>query len=50
MLLFKTGFGYISTPVTLGSDETSKAAGRVEEERVRQLPSFAIHGTVTLQG
>ena len=33
----------ISTPVTLGSVEMSKAAGRVEEA------SFAFHGTVRLQ-
>ena len=48
VILFKTGYSFISTPVTLGSDEDVKA-GTVEESRVGPLPSFAVHGTVALQ-
>ena len=48
VILFKTGYSFISTPVTLGSDEDGKA-GTVEESRVGPLPSFAVHGTVALQ-
>ena len=47
VILFKTGYSFISTPVTLGSDEGK--AGSVEEARVGPLPSFAVHGTVALQ-
>ena len=46
-ILFKTGYSFISTPVTLSSDEGK--AGSVEEARVGPLPSFAVHGTVALQ-
>jgi len=48
VILFKTGYSFISTPVTLGSNEDGKA-GTVEEARVGPLPSFAVHGTVALQ-
>merc|ERR1712130_599611 len=47
VILFKTGYSFISTPVTLGSG--SGKAGAVEEARVGPLPSFAVHGTVALQ-
>ena len=47
MILFKTGYSFISTPVTLGSNDGK--AGIVEEARVGPLPSFAVHGTVALQ-
>ena len=47
MILFKTGYSFISTPVTLVSNEGK--AGSVEEARVGLLPSFAVHGTVSLQ-
>ena len=47
VILFKTGYSFISTPVTLSSDEGK--AGSVEEARVGPLPSFAVHGTVALQ-
>jgi hypothetical protein len=47
VILFKTGYSFISTPVTLGSEEGK--AGSVEEARVGPLPSFAVHGTVALQ-
>ena len=47
VILFKTGYSFISTQVTLGSDEGK--AGTVEEARVGPLPSFAVHGTVALQ-
>ena len=47
VILFKTGYSFISTPVTLGSDEGK--SGSVEEARVGPLPSFAVHGTVALQ-
>ena len=47
MILFKTGYSFISTPVTLGSNDGK--AGLVEEARVGPLPSFAVHGTVALQ-
>merc|ERR1712061_221847 len=47
VVLFKTGYSFISTQVTLGSDEGK--AGTVEEARVGPLPSFAVHGTVALQ-
>ena len=48
VILFKTGFSFVSTQVTLGSDN-SKAAGSVEEARIGPVPSFAVHGTVTVQ-
>ena len=47
VILFKTGYSFISTPVTLGSNDGK--AGLVEEARVGPLPSFAVHGTVALQ-
>ena len=47
MILFKTGYSFISTPVTLGSNDDKP--GLVEEARVGPLPSFAVHGTVALQ-
>ena len=47
VILFKTGYSFISTPVTLVSNEGK--AGSVEEARVGALPSFAVHGTVSLQ-
>ena len=47
MILFKTGYSFISTPVTLGSNDSK--TGIVEEARVGPLPSFAVHGTVALQ-
>ena len=47
VILFKTGYSFISTPVTLGSEEGK--AGSVEEARVGPLPNFAVHGTVALQ-
>ena len=47
MILFKTGYSFISTPVTLGSNDGKP--GLVEEARVGPLPSFAVHGTVALQ-
>ena len=47
MILFKTGYSFISTPVTPGSNDSKP--GLVEEARVGPLPSFAVHGTVALQ-
>ena len=47
VILFKTGYSFISTPVTLGSNDGKP--GIVEEARVGPLPSFAVHGTVALQ-
>ena len=47
MILFKTGYSFISTPVTLGSNDGN--TGIVEEARVGPLPNFAVHGTVALQ-
>jgi len=49
VILFKTGYSFISTPVTLSTPGIEVKAGSVEEARVGPLPSFAVHGTVALQ-
>ena len=49
VILFKTGYSFISTPVTLSTPGIEVKAGIVEEARVGPLPSFAVHGTVALQ-
>ena len=45
VILFKTGFSFISTQVTLGSDK-SKAAGSVEVARIGPVPSLAVQCSV----
>eukprot|EP00092_Neocalanus_flemingeri_P030518 GFUD01033135.1.p1 GENE.GFUD01033135.1~~GFUD01033135.1.p1 ORF type:complete len:559 (-),score=202.78 GFUD01033135.1:889-2565(-) len=48
VILFKTGYSFISQPVQLGQGEEGKE-GAVEECRIGPLPAFAVHGTVAVQ-
>ena len=48
VICFKTGYSFISIPVQLGHGKEDKE-GEVRQCEVGPIPSFAVHGTVSLQ-
>ena len=49
VILFKTGYSFISQPVSLGQEGGDGKEGAVEECRVGPLPAFAVHGSLGLR-
>ena len=49
VILFKTGYSFISQPVSLGQEGDDGKEGTVEECRVGPLPAFAVHGSLGLR-
>ena len=49
VILFKTGYSFISQPVSLGQEGADGKEGAVEECRVGPLPAFAVHGSLGLR-
>ena len=49
VILFKTGYSFISYPVSLGQEGADSKAGEVEECKVGPLPAFAVHSSLALR-
>ena len=49
VILFKTGYSFISQPVSLGQEGANGKEGTVEECRLGPLPPFAVHGSLGLR-